>query len=133
LAASTDKKPWVAFLLSFLLPGAGLAYLGQWGWAVLNLVVAIGVPIIAIQVYPDLASPLAIGLGVGSAVMAKNMTERMNVAPGVKPPMGAPIQPAATVPPAPPTPVGVLCSACGVRTEEGNFCSECGSPLIRKV
>lgn len=39
------KKPWLAFTLSFLLPGAGLAYLGKWGWGLVNLlaVLAIGV------------------------------------------------------------------------------------------
>ena len=30
------KKPWLAYLLNVLLPGAGLAYLGKWGWAVMN-------------------------------------------------------------------------------------------------
>ena len=27
------KKPTAAFILSFILPGAGLAYLGKWKWA----------------------------------------------------------------------------------------------------
>lgn len=30
------KKPGLAFFLSFILPGAGLAYLGKWKWALLN-------------------------------------------------------------------------------------------------
>jgi hypothetical protein len=32
------KKPWLAFLLNILFPGAGMVYLNKWGWAVLNLV-----------------------------------------------------------------------------------------------
>lgn len=35
------KKPWLAFLLNFLLAGAGLAYLGLWLWAVVNLLVTV--------------------------------------------------------------------------------------------
>ena len=30
------KKPWLAFLLNFVFPGVGLAYLGKWGRAVMN-------------------------------------------------------------------------------------------------
>lgn len=33
------KKPWVAFVLSLLLPGAGLCYLDRWSWGVLNFLV----------------------------------------------------------------------------------------------
>lgn len=33
------KKPWLAFLLSFVLPGAGLCYADKWGWGVVNFVV----------------------------------------------------------------------------------------------
>ena len=31
------KKVWLAFLLNFVLPGAGLAYLGRWGLAGMNV------------------------------------------------------------------------------------------------
>jgi hypothetical protein len=30
------KKPWLAALLSFLIVGLGLGYLGKWGWATTN-------------------------------------------------------------------------------------------------
>ncbi len=30
------KKPWMAFLLNFLLPGAGMGYLHRWGLALAN-------------------------------------------------------------------------------------------------
>jgi hypothetical protein len=32
------KKPWLAFLFSLIIPGAGLAYLGKWKSAALNFV-----------------------------------------------------------------------------------------------
>ena len=35
------KRPWLAFVLSLLLPGAGLAYAGYRRLAVLNLLVAV--------------------------------------------------------------------------------------------
>jgi len=31
------RSPFIAFLLSFFVPGAGLAYLGRWIWALANL------------------------------------------------------------------------------------------------
>lgn len=31
------KKPWLAFALSVIVPGAGLAYLGHWLWGAINL------------------------------------------------------------------------------------------------
>lgn len=37
------KKPWLAFLLNLLLARAGFAYLGKWGWGVVNLVAALAV------------------------------------------------------------------------------------------
>lgn len=37
------KKPWLAFLLSFLLAGAGLWYLGRLWPAVINLLLAIAI------------------------------------------------------------------------------------------
>src|ERR1051325_11905802 len=75
---TTQKKPWVAFLLSILLTGAGLAYLGKWGWAVLNFVVALGIGILVAFTFPDASSAVGIGILVGSAVMAKNLAEKMN-------------------------------------------------------
>ena len=50
--AAAPKKPWVAFLLSILLTGAGLAYLGKWGWAVLNLLAAFGIGIAVRSLFP---------------------------------------------------------------------------------
>ncbi len=47
------KSSWLAFLLSFVLPGAGLAYLDNWWSAAMNLAVAILLPIITLTTMPD--------------------------------------------------------------------------------
>lgn len=135
--ASTPKKPWVAFLLSILLTGAGLAYLGKWGWAILNFIAALGIGIAVALTYPDASSPVGIGILVGSAVFAKNLAVKMNQESAVQP------QYAGMQPPSPPVivveskpvepilvkPVTILCSKCGANAEAANFCSECGAPL----
>ncbi len=36
---SVIKKPEVAFILSFFLPGAGLCYLDKWVWGLVNFAV----------------------------------------------------------------------------------------------
>jgi hypothetical protein len=138
--ANTPKKPWVAFLLSILLTGAGLAYLGKWGWAALNFLAAIAIGVGAALVSPDLATPVGIGVAVGSAVLAKNLAEKMNKELAARsatpelnlPPVPAPPQPtpSTTIPqPVMADPGTVLCVNCGTKTEVANFCAECGAPL----
>jgi len=137
--ATTEKKPWVAFLLSILLTGAGLAYLGKWGWALLNLFGAIAICVVAAFIYPDIVSPLGLGIGVGSAVLAKNLAEKMNKEAAAAPMQSTgmmPPPPIVVVSPAPKPaepimvqPANVVCSKCGSTTEVANFCAECGAPL----
>ena len=135
--ATTPKKPWVAFLLSILLTGAGLAYLGKWGWALLNLLAAIGICIAAALIDPNLASPVGIGIGVGSAVLAKNLAEKMNKEPAASsqsagmqaPPPIITVSVDKPVEPIVLKPATVVCAKCGLTTEVANFCAECGSPL----
>src|SRR5882724_2662871 len=76
--ANNPKKPWVAFILSILLAGAGLAYLGKWGWAVLNLFVAFGIGVAIALTYPDISGPVGIGVCVASGVLAKTMAYEHN-------------------------------------------------------
>ena len=127
--AAAPKKPWVAFLLS-------IAYLGKWGWAVLNLLAAFGIGIAVALTFPDAASPVGIGVLVGSAVFAKNLAEKMNkesAAPqqstGIQPP---PVITVSDSKPAEPIMVksaNVVCPKCGASTEVANFCAECSAPL----
>ena len=77
------KKPFVAFLLSFLLPGAGLAYLGKWKWAMINLlgVLAIGVVlslVLSDQIFEHYAQLVAIGCSSGSAALARTLAVQHN-------------------------------------------------------
>lgn len=77
------KRPKVAFWLSFLLPGAGLCYVGQWGWGVLNFVgvlvvgnslVFVGVPERGWRLF--LGLPLAFASGVYADMQARRRNER---------------------------------------------------------
>jgi hypothetical protein len=77
------KKPFVAFLLSFLLPGAGLAYLGKWKWAFINFGVVILIGVVAVFALSDATirnygSYLGIGCAAGSAGLARAVAELMN-------------------------------------------------------
>jgi len=49
------KEPWKAFVLSFVLPGAGLAYLGKWSWAVVNFCIATVVLMVVMFVQSETA------------------------------------------------------------------------------
>jgi membrane protease subunit (stomatin/prohibitin family) len=115
------KKPRVAFFLSFLLPGAGLAYLGKWGWATLNFAAVLGLGFtLASSVSSDAANVLGIGLGAASGALAMTVAQSMqaksnarDVAPATA---GAEAQPR-------------ICTACGASVTTSKFCGECGSPL----
>jgi len=77
------KKPFVAFTLSFFLPGAGLAYLGKWKWAIINFLVVLLVGVAAAFLLPEdrvdeYMQYLAIGCAGGSAGIAHAMAKMMN-------------------------------------------------------
>ena len=77
------KSPFLAFTLSFLLPGAGLAYLGKWKWAAVNLAAALIIGIVAGFLLPDYILDaygryVAIGIGCGSGAWAQGTAQQMN-------------------------------------------------------
>ncbi len=72
------KKPWIAFLLNFLLAGAGFAYLGKWAWAGINLVAAIVVGIIVYHFSPDSMSTASIVVGATSGSLAMSTARAIN-------------------------------------------------------
>lgn len=75
----SPKNAWVAAALSFILPGAGLAYLSKWGAAAINLLVAIILPAITLLAAPPevtehihyLYLVIAVGSGAWAHAMAK--------------------------------------------------------------
>ena len=76
-------RPFVAFLLNFLLPGTGLIYLGRWKWAIINLAVVICVGILAAFLLPNAIFDkyirlIAIGCAGGSAGLARQLAVQMN-------------------------------------------------------
>jgi hypothetical protein len=76
------KKPWLAFTLSFLLPGAGLAYLGRWKWAAINLAFVLSIGVLGEMFLSEdflnhYARFIAIGLGAGSAGLAQSLADQI--------------------------------------------------------
>ena len=72
------KKPWLAFLLSFLIAGAGFAYLGKWTWAILNLSGAIAVGLVVYRFSPDSLSMASTVVAAASGSLAMTAAKTMN-------------------------------------------------------
>ena len=77
------KRPTLAFTLSFLLPGAGLAYLGKWKWGVLNLGIVLLIGAVAAFFLSDDAFGryiryIGIGCSSGSGGLAQALATQMN-------------------------------------------------------
>ena len=77
------KSHNIAFCLSFILPGAGLWYLGKWKWGFINLGVVLAIGIILSISLPDDAffkviRWVAIGCAGGSAGLAQAIAQQVN-------------------------------------------------------
>lgn len=77
------KNRTVALVLNSLLPGAGLAYLGRWKWAILNLSVVLFVGILTVSLLPDeifdkVYRDVAYACAGGSGALAYQLATRMN-------------------------------------------------------
>ena len=53
MTTEVRKSGRLAFLYSFVLPGAGLVYLGKWRAGAVNLAIAILLPVLAVYAMPD--------------------------------------------------------------------------------
>lgn len=73
------KKPWLAFLLNFLLAGAGIAYLGKWRWAAIDLVVSIAIGIVLAYRFPDALTIAGTVIPVTNGVLAMQLAQQMNL------------------------------------------------------
>src|SRR5438067_2267689 len=77
------KSPFLAFTLSFFLPGAGLCYLGKWAWGLVNLAVVLVIGVVAALVSSEEAVEkcirfLSIGCGGGSGGLAMALAHQVN-------------------------------------------------------
>jgi hypothetical protein len=77
------KSPFVAFALSFFLPGAGLVYLGMWKWGILNLIGVLLIGVVAAFLIPDDSFDTYIryigyGCAGGSAGLANYYATQLN-------------------------------------------------------
>jgi hypothetical protein len=77
------KKPFVAFLLSFIIPGAGLAYVGRWKHAFLNIAVVLAIGIVLAVCLPEATFHeyiryVAYGISGGSAALAQQAAQQHN-------------------------------------------------------
>jgi len=78
-----QKSPNLAFFLSFLLPGAGLCYLGKLSWGLINLliVLAIGIALgltLSDENFSNVSGWLSAGCAGGSAGLAMVIAQQMN-------------------------------------------------------
>lgn len=147
-----EVDPNLAGGLSLIVPGAGLAYMGEWGWAVAAFVTEVG---LIRLLGPSTGHPvivwlvLAILYSAATVSFAKHHNERLMVGlldrlgtPPPPPPSGLsppppPPPPPSEPPPPPPSAVGVadaamlvrFCPSCGRRNEGNRFCPQCGSSL----
>jgi hypothetical protein len=72
------KKPWLAFLLNFLISGAGFAYLGKWAWAAINLGAALAVGIGVYYLAPNSVNMVSVVVGVINGSIAMSVANSMN-------------------------------------------------------
>jgi hypothetical protein len=73
------KKPWIAFLLNFLVAGAGFAYLGKWAWAGINFAAAIAIGLIVYHFSPNSLNTASVIVAAASASFAMTTAKTMNV------------------------------------------------------
>ena len=76
------KVKWLAMGLNFVLPGAGLAYLGLWRGALLNLAVALAVGVVAAvllspEALAEYGAMIGSGVGGGSLGVAYAAYDRL--------------------------------------------------------
>ncbi|WP_038161738.1 hypothetical protein [Verrucomicrobium sp. BvORR106] len=81
------KKPLVAFLLSFFIPGAGLAYLGNWKGAFINIGIALLIGIGCAILLPDdffahYGRYIGFGIAGGSGAFARQKAIEFNQTAG---------------------------------------------------
>jgi len=72
------KKPWLAFLLNFLLAGLGFAYLNRWLWALADFLITIMLGIALYQLFPNSFTWLTAAIPATNGILAMNMARYWN-------------------------------------------------------
>lgn len=72
------KKPWLAFLINFLVAGAGFAYLGKWKWAAINFFGAIAVGLVFFHYAPDRINIVSAAMGALNGGLARSAAQSVN-------------------------------------------------------
>src|SRR5271170_868270 len=72
------KKPWIAFILNFLVAGAGFGYLRKWAWTGINFVIAIPTGIIVYHFSPDSPNTASVIVAAASGSFAITTAKTMN-------------------------------------------------------
>jgi ribosomal protein S27AE len=139
--------------LSLIVPGAGLAYMGEWGWAVAAFVTEVGLirliglptghPVIVWLVLAILCSGATVSFAKHhNERLMVGLLERLDTLSPPPPPselsLPPPPPPPPSEPPPPPPPAAGaadvammvrFCPSCGTRNEGNRFCPQCGSSL----
>lgn len=80
------KSPRVAAILSFIVPGAGLWYVGRHTWGALNLVAAVVVPVVlayaAGEWFSQYINYILLGIAAASAGLAHAVAQQAAVVKG---------------------------------------------------
>ena len=115
--------------LSLFIPGAGLAYVGMWGWAAVNFIVAL---VVMLHFGVQWGHPILVWIvaGLASGGLADEQAKKHNektLRDEVE------LANSSLDPPSPPAVAMKFCPSCGTRNEGSHYCPQCGTPLQTKA
>jgi hypothetical protein len=129
-----QKDHLLAGGLSLFIPGAGLAYVGRWGWAAMNFIVAL-IVVLYFGVQWGHPIPVWIVAGLASGSLADEQAKKHNektlrdeVAR-----VSAGLANSSPNPSSAPAAAMKFCSSCGTRNEGSPYCPRCGTSLQTKT
>jgi hypothetical protein len=129
-----QKDHLLAGGLSLFIPGAGLAYVGRWGWAAVNVIVALIVMLyFGVQWGHPILVWIVLGLASGSLAdeQAKKHNEKTLHDEVARVSAGS--ANSSPDPSSPPAVAMKFCPSCGTRNEGSPYCPRCGTPLQTKA
>jgi len=129
-----QKDHLLAGGLSLFIPGAGLAYVGRWGWAMMNFIVAL---IVVLYFGVQWGHPILVwfvaGLASGSLAdeQAKKHNEKTLRDEVAR--VSAGLANSSPKPSSLPPEAMKFCPSCGTRNEGSPYCPQCGTSLQTKT